>query len=1138
MTSAQIRQSFLDFFREKHHSIVPSSSLLPDAPNLLFTNAGMNQFVPIFLGQQKPPWKPPRVADTQKCIRAGGKHNDLEDVGLDTYHHTFFEMLGNWSFGDYFKKEAIKWAWELVVERWNFPPQRLYATVYMPGPNEPSEFDQEAHDHWACLFREADLDPAIHVLNGGKADNFWMMGDTGPCGPCSEVHVDVTPGGDTRGALVNKNDPRCFEIWNLVFIQFNAGPDGTFSPLPQRHIDTGMGFERATAVIQGTKNFTDFSGTISNYETDIFRPIFDELEELSGKKYASTLPEKTSQPSTLNSQQATDVAFRVIGDHIRTLSFAIADGIIPSNEGRGYVLRRILRRAVRYGRTLCFHEPFFFQLVDVVAKTMGDVFPEVRAKQEKIEETIRREEELFNKTLDNGIELFEREVARLMSPQNGPGSARFQRAASGILPDASSKSVRYTKRRLPHYDRPHGIYHVTFSTRNRRVLSPATRSIVLNAFRHFDQKRYDLFATCVMPDHVHALLQPWIKEQDTEGRAVFWPVSELMHSIKSFSSNEINKIEHSEGRPVWQKESFDRLMRSDADVEEKYLYICRNAWKDYIADQNEEYEWLWTWEDRVRQDAEHSPLEAGTPQIAELRAQISGEFAFKLYDTYGFPLDLTELMARERGLTVDIAGFEKLMQEQRERARKAQKKEKIGIEEGELKAAPTRFLGYDFLEAEAVVETVLPGQKQDELNVIFDQTPCYAEMGGQVGDHGLLHVPGHDRTEIGQLRVTNTQKRGEVFIHRATLLEGRGPEPGEAVRISVDADRRRSRQGHHAVTHILHWSLHELVSRDATQKGSYVGPDKLTFDFSSAALSTHQKRDVERLVNEKVAENAPVSWTEIPYAEAKKRSDVQQFFGEKYGDVVRVVQIGGEPGALNGYSMELCGGTHVRSTSEIGPFRIVREEAIAAGTRRIEAVAGDAARAWAKHEAARQQEKFETLARKKPDIAALPVFETKADTSEMLKQIDVRAAHLEKADVDVREWEKKTAKAAEAELQSRAAVIANQLAALHAGKDFCVAEVPGTDSKLLQAVVDALKPNFSGPIFLAGAKDGNVALIASVPKELTSKFQANKLIQQIAPVVGGKGGGRSENAQGAGNDVSKVNQALDEARKILGSHGS
>ena len=937
MTSAQIRQSFLDFFREKRHTIVPSSSLLPDAPNLLFTNAGMNQFVPIFLGQQKPTWNPPRVADTQKCIRAGGKHNDLEDVGLDTYHHTFFEMLGNWSFGDYFKKEAIEWAWELLVERWKFPAQRLYATVYKPGPGEPSEFDQEAYEHWARLFRDADLDPKIHVLSSGKADNFWMMGDTGPCGPCSEVHVDLTLDGDTRGALVNKNDPRCIEIWNLVFIQFNANPDGAFAPLPQRHVDTGMGFERVTAIIQGTKNLSDFSGTISNYETNIFRPIFDEIEKLSGKKYASTLPDQ-SQSAIRNPQSAVDVAFRVVADHIRALSFAIADGIIPSNEGRGYVSRRILRRAVRYGRTLGFHEPFFFKLVDVLAKTMGDVFPEVCTKQKSIKETIRREEESFNKTLDEGLTIF------------------------------------------------------------------------------------------------------------------------------------------------------DRAMQFDIEM-----------------------------------------TKAGVPR------EISGEIAFKLYDTYGFPLDLTELMARERGLTVDIAGFEKLMEQQRERGRKAQKKEEISVEEGELKVEPTKFLGYDFLETEAVIDTVLPGKKPNELNIVLDRTTCYAEMGGQVGDRGLLHVPGHDRTEIGQLHIGDTQKRGDVFVHRAALVKGRAPEPGEAVRISVDADRRKLIEGHHTVTHLLHWALHEVVSRDALQKGSYVGPDKLTFDFSSAPLTPEQKRHVEKLVNQKIAENAPVSWTEIPFGEAKQRKDIIQFFGEKYGDTVRVLQIGGEPRALNGYSMELCGGTHVRATGEIGPFRIVREEAIAAGTRRIEAVAGDAARAWAKEEAARQQEKFETLKRKKPDIPALPVFEIEAATTEMLQQIDARSVHFEKIDAEVREWEKKTAKTAEAELKSRAAQIANELARSHAEKNFCVADVPDADGKLLQAVVESLKGKIKGPIFLVGARDTSVALVAYVPKEMTTKFQANKVIQQIAPIVGGKGGGRPESAQGAGKDSSKIDQALAKARELLGA---
>ena len=981
MNSAQIRQSFLNFFREKQHTLVSSSSLLPDAPNLLFTNAGMNQFVPIFLGQEKPAWNPPRVADTQKCIRAGGKHNDLEDVGLDTYHHTFFEMLGNWSFGDYFKKEAIEWAWELVVERWKFPAQRLYATVYKPRLGEPSAFDQEAYDHWARLFREADLDPAIHVLNGGKGDNFWMMGDTGPCGPCSEVHVDLTPDGDTRGKLVNAEDPRCIEIWNLVFIQFNANPDGTFSPLPERHVDTGMGFERVTAIIQGTKDLTDFSRTISNYETDIFRPIFDELEKLSGKKYVSTIPKHGSAGES--DQEKIDIAFRVIADHIRTLSFAIADGIIPSNEGRGYVLRRVLRRAVRYGRTLGFHQPFFFKLVDIVAKTMGDVFPEVRAKQKIIKETIRREEEAFNKTLDTGI-------------------ARFNAAFRSAIMEHNYKAIASGGRRIII---ELGDFHSEFN------VQAASRPAVI----------IDL-ASSFIPQ-----------------------LQSLGLSVPNFP----------------------------------------------------------------------------------------GESAFELYDTYGFPLDLTELMARERGLTVDVAGFEKLMEEQRERARKAQKKEKISVE-GELKAEPTRFLGYEFLETEAVVETVLPGKKPNDLNIVLDRTPFYAEMGGQVGDRGLLHVPGHDRTEVGQLCVTDTQKRGDVFIHRATLAEGRAPEPGEAVRVSVDADRRHAIERHHTVTHLLHWALHEIVGRDASQKGSYVGQDKLTFDFSSAPLTKQQVRDVERLVNEKIAENTPVSWVEVPYAEAKKRSDIQQFFGEKYGDTVRVLQIGGEPKALNGYSMELCGGTHVRSTSEIGPFRIVKEEAIAAGIRRIEAVAGDAARAWAEKEAANQQEKFEMLARKKPDIAPLPAFQDDAATAEMLQQIDASAAHLEKVDADVREWEKKTAKSAEAELKSRAAQIANELAVAHSGKDSCVSEVPNADSKLLGAVADALKTKFSGPVFLAGTRDASVALVAYVPSALTAKLQANKLMQQIAPIVGGKGGGRPESAQGGGTDPTKVGKALAVAKKLLG----
>ncbi len=968
MTSAEIRQSFLDFFREKQHTVVPSSSLLPDSPNLLFTNAGMNQFVPIFLGQQKPAWNPPRTVDTQKCIRAGGKHNDLDDVGLDTYHHTFFEMLGNWSFGDYFKKEAIEWAWELVVRRWRFPASRVYATVYKPGPGDPSDFDQEAHDHWEKMFRDAGLDPSIHVVNGNKKDNFWMMGDTGPCGPCSELHIDLTPNGDTKGSLVNAGDPRCIEIWNLVFIQFNANADGSFVPLPQRHVDTGMGFERVTAIIQGTKNLADFSGTISNYETDVFRPIFDEIEKLSGKRYASTLPKTGSTGES--EQEKIDVAFRVIADHIRTLSFAIADGIQPSNENRGYVLRRILRRAVRYGRSLSFHEPFFYELVDVLARTMGDVFTELRAKQEVVQQTIRGEEEAFNKTLDRGIKLFDNEVF---------GYALMQAA------------------------RREGMAKSAYAGVERQDEG--------------EEKTFDLFDAVI------------------DGKQVSFELEDLR----------------------------------------------QGAWRKFLKD----------------------------PPV------VDGADAFKLYDTYGFPLDLTELMARERGLTVDVAGFEQLMEQQRQRARQSQKKTAIEVSQIASKK-PTQFVGWDQEQIDADVQEVAPAK--NGRVVILDASVCYAEMGGQVGDTGEIARDGK------AWRITNTQKSGDTWLH---FIGGDdAPEAGDRVTVRFEKPRRVAIERHHTVTHLLHWALHEIVSREAVQKGSYVGPEKLTFDFSSAALTREQVREVEKLVNERIAENAPISWTEVPYAEAKKRSDIQQFFGDKYGDVVRVVQIGGKPNELNGYSMELCGGTHVRNTGEIKQFKIVREEAIAAGIRRIEAVAGDEVQRWVEEEAKRQQEKFEMLSRKKSGLAALPAHSDVAS-------IETRAAQLKQLENEVHEFEKQNAKTAEAELQKRAATIANDLAA--ANEKSCVTEVADADGALLQAIADILKSKIAGPIVLGGLTNGRVDLVASVPKSLTSSIRANEIIQAIAPIVGGKGGGRPDNARGSGKDPSKLGEALAHARTLIPS---
>ena len=911
MTSTQIRQSFLDFFKSKQHTIVPSSSLMPDSPNLLFTNAGMNQFVPIFLGQTKCPYTPGRAADTQKCIRAGGKHNDLDDVGLDTYHHTFFEMLGNWSFGDYFKPEAIDWAWELVIGIWKFPPQRLYATVYSPdkAKNDPSEFDQEAWNYWAAKFRSVGLDPAVHIVNGNKKDNFWMMGETGPCGPCSELHVDLTPAGDTRGALVNKGSAECIEIWNLVFIQFNANPDGTFSPLPAKHVDTGMGFERVTSIIQGTKNLTDFANAkISNYETDIFRPIFDVIEKLSGKKYGSTLPKSGSTGDT--GQEKIDVAFRVIGDHIRTLSFAIADGIQPGNTDRNYVLRRILRRAVRYGRTLGFREPFFYKLVDVLADTMGDVFPEMRARKAHVQEVIQREEEAFNKTLDNGIELFNNYV-------NG--------------------------------------------------------------------------------------------------------------------------------------------------MEETLVKVA-------VA-------------------------------LKEPRVQVSmeGDFAFKLYDTYGFPLDLTELMARERGFTVDTAKFNKLMEEQRARARAAQKKEVISLSQIET-TTPTKFVGYEDLAVQAKVLEVV--SLKDKTAVILDSSSCYAEMGGQVGDTGEL-------SGSGQLwRVTNTQKSGNTFLH--FVEGGDAPAVGAGVTLAVEKSRRDAIQRHHTVTHLLHWALHEVASREASQKGSFVGPDKLTFDFNSAPLTPAQVAEIEKLVNERILENAGVSWTEVAHADVKNRKDVMQFFGDKYGDTVRVVQIGGGAGKLDGYSMELCGGTHTRATGEIGLFRILGESAIAAGVRRIEAVAGLTAYDVMKLD----RELIKTVAGK-----------VNSPVHELDKKIEALLAHQKELEKQIKAAQQREASNAASELLERVQTINGTPAIIH--------NVGGVDGDFLQATADSLKGRFQGVIVLGGATNGAVSLIAAVSPDFTARIQAGKIIQAIASIIGGKGGGKPDNARGGGKDAGKLDEALAKAKTLF-----
>ncbi len=892
MTSQSIRQSFLDFFKEKGHTVVSSASLMPSSPNLLFTNAGMNQFVPYFLGMQKAPYDPRRATDTQKCIRAGGKHNDLEDVGYDTYHHSLFEMLGNWSFGDYFKEEAIAWAWELIVERWKFPAERLYATIYQPGEGDPGERDEEAYAFWEVFFKKAGLDPNKHIVNGNKADNFWMMGETGPCGPCSELHVDITPKGDTEGKLVNAGDPLCIEIWNLVFIQYNAEPDGTFRPLPATHVDTGLGFERVCSILQCTNGLTDFSQRISNYDTDVFTPLFKKLAEISGKSYEGTLPE-TRQTAT--AQEQTDVAFRVIGDHIRTLSFSIADGILPGNKDRNYVLRRILRRTVRFGRTLGLGEdgePFLSKLVPTLVKEFGPAFPELETHQERIAETLDQEERSFNRTLDRGLQLFETAVEKM--PQ---------------------------------------------------------------------------------------------------GEQAFPP-----------------------------------------------------------------------------------------------------ETATKLYDTYGFPLDLTYLMAEERGLTVDELAVEALMDEIRKRSAGARQTEVISANDIETHVV-TEFTGFE--ERAHVAKVLEIHEKDDACLAIVDRCPFYVEKGGQVSDLGVLVCV------ADEIDVVNVYQIGEALALRlaerpAAYQEGQPLE----VELRIDEVRRHAVEAHHSATHLMHWALHEVVNPDIAQQGSYVGPDRLRFDFNSKALTKEQVARIEDVVNARIVENGTVSSQEVCHSEIKDRTDIMQFFGDKYGEKVRVVQIGGDAGALDGYSMELCGGTHVRQTGDIGFFKIRSEGAIASGVRRIEALAGAAAVAYVN----------EQLATKDATIAEL---EAKLLESNKALSKDRNAALAREAD---RLLGEAVSHSNDANLQPPRVVM------LLKG-----------DAGLVQEMLNGLKKRQFAGVGVFVVDDGEKAHLGTyVGKDLTSDFQAGKLLQALAPIIGGRGGGKPEMARGAGSEPGKAAELIAEAERLLG----
>ena len=895
MTSAEIRQSFLDFFAAKKHSIVPSASLMPTAPNLLFTNAGMNQFVPYFLGDQTAPWQ--RVADTQKCIRAGGKHNDLEDVGFDTYHHTMFEMLGNWSFGDYFKQESIQWGWELLTKVWGIPAKRLFATVYSPNKSQgdPADFDQEAYDIWAGIFRAAGLDPAVHIVNGNKKDNFWMMGDTGPCGPCSEIHFNLLPSDDEAAgrANVNSSNARCIEIWNHVFIQFNANADGTFAPLAAKHVDTGMGFERVAGIYATTNGFKDFSAEPSNYNADVFQPTLDKLAQLSGKTYTRSVPTKRD---ALSNQEQIDIAFRVLADHARCVSCAIADGILPGNEGRNYVIRRILRRGIMYGRKSLNLKPGdFTALIEPVVASLGSVFPELHTQRPMIERAIRAEEESFGKTLDKGLAIFNAEV---------------------------------------------------------------------------------------------------------------------------------------------------------------------------------------------------TALRAG--KIAAARV-ISGAAAFSLYDTYGFPLDMTQLLATEHGLTVEATGFEQLMEEQRGRGRAARKTDVIvASTEGEAVAAATKFTGYAIDATHTTSAQLIDVVKTEkDAYLVFDQTPFYAEMGGQVGDSGHALISG-TKFEL----VDCVKDKSGRYLHKVAPNNAL-PAIGAAAALQIDWDRRRAISRHHSGAHLIHWALRKMLGTHVRQFGTHKTPDRMRFDFTHFEALTHaQIKACEQLINAKVIDNAPVISAEIDYD--KKPADALAFFGDKYGQRVRLVDIGG-------YSKELCGGTHVATTGEIGVIKIVAEMAIAAGTRRIEAVCGQAA--------------LDYIATKE---AALATVSTRlnAGVQDVVQKFELVLTHQKELELKLKAFEAK-ASAALAEELAHTAIAKDGLQWVSA---VVVTDSPETLRSLGSQVLHKIE---HGVVQLGSNFDGKVSLVAYCsPAAIKAGHQAGKLIAALTAKLGGKGGGKPDFAMGGGGDASKLADSI------------
>jgi alanyl-tRNA synthetase len=870
MTSKEIRQSYKDFFQSKEHRIVPSAPMvIKDDPTLMFTNAGMNQFKDVILGNA--PIKYPRVADSQKCLRVSGKHNDLEEVGHDTYHHTMFEMLGNWSFGDYFKKEAIEWAWEYLTEVLKLDKDRLYATVFEGAPEENLERDDEAASYWEKYL------PKERIINGNKKDNFWEMGDTGPCGPCSEIHIDIRPESERAKVdgltLVNNDHPQVVEIWNLVFMQYNRKADGSLEQLPAKVIDTGMGFERLCMAVQGT---------LSNYDTDLFQPIIGKIGEISDKKYGE--------------DEKVDIAMRVIADHVRTIAFSITDGQLPSNAKAGYVIRRILRRAVRYGYTfLNMHESFMYRLIPTLIEVMGDAYPELEAQQGLIEKVMKEEEESFLRTLETGIKLLERNL-----PEK----------EGGVL---------------------------------------------------------------------------------------------------------------------------------------------------------------------------------------------SGEVAFKLYDTFGFPLDLTELILREHGMTADVAGFNTEMQKQKDRARNA-----AAVETGDwtkVHDGEPEFVGYDETESTAhVLRYRAVKQKKSEFyQIVLSRSPFYAEMGGQVGDSGWLI------SETGEkIEVFDTKRENNLAVHLTKKL----PQNLEGVfTAKIDTVKRTATECNHSATHLMHEALREVLGNHVEQKGSYVSPEVLRFDFSHFQKMTPEEiRAVEVKVTEKIRSNFPIEeHRHVPIEEAKAQG-AMALFGEKYGDDVRTVRFG--------TSIELCGGTHISSTGRIGTFRIVSEGAISAGVRRIEAVTAKVC---------------EEYLYAKEDILT-SIKNLLSNVPDVMQGINRLIADNEEMKKELQEFIKEKTEQVKLKVIEHKTVIN--------GVDVFKAILPAGSPDVIKDIAFQIKGQFPENMMFVGATaaNGKPNLTVMLTDDLVAKgMHAGNIVREAAKLIQGGGGGQPHFATAGGKNAERLNEAIESIIKLLKS---